>query len=396
MGQVSIEGNISHTTSRAYQAGWLIRRYAPYLVRLMALMYILSLLTPAPPRVIPEAPQTVQTAHPVVCAHTRLTDEVEDWKVQRTLQFVREMGATTIVELFPWAYIEGREDTFDWHHPDRIIEMAHNEGLQVIARLGIVPAWARPDPQEQPTTLNYLPPESYGAYGKFVATFAARYRGKVDRIIPWNEPNLTFEWGDRQVSPEEYVQFLKIVYQAAHAANPDVIILGGALAPTLEAEDSPVAMNDLDYLRRLYQAGGGAYMDALAIHTYGFTSPMDDPPAPDKLNFRRFELLVDVMKQFGVEKMPIYITESSWNDHPRWTNAVTPGQRVEYTLEAIRYVETQWPTVQNLCFWYFRAPTLTRSYPDYFAFVTPEFRLKPIYEAVQAYARGWSAEKTLR
>jgi hypothetical protein len=378
--------------SPAFVAGKLARRSLPLLMRLVVIGSLLPLLTPAPPRPETYPPQTVQTEHPLLCAHTRLTDEVEDWKIQRSLRLVREMGATTIVELFPWAYIEGQPGRYDWHHPDRIIRMARHEGLRVIARLGVVPDWARYAPDERdrpPRPLYTLPPARYADFAAFVGAFAARYRGVVDHLIPWNEPNLAFEWGGRRVSPQEYARFLALVDEAAHAANPEVIILGGALAPTLEPAESPVALNDLVFLRELYQAGGGASFDALAVHTYGFTFPADNPPAPGRLNFRRVELLIAIMREFGDADKPIYITESAWNDHPRWRHAVTPGQRVRYTLDALRLVEARWPQVRSLCFWYFRAPLPTRSYPDYYAFVTTEFRLKPIYAEVQTYARGW-------
>ena len=107
-----------------------LRRAAPLAIRLGILGYFLYGLAPAPPRLFPEPPQVVITQHPVVCVHTRLTDEVEDWKIQRTLQLVREMGASTIVDFFPWAYIEVGEGVYDWHHPDRIIDMAHQQGLR--------------------------------------------------------------------------------------------------------------------------------------------------------------------------------------------------------------------------------------------------------------------------
>ncbi len=376
----------------AYRAGrlarWLWNRRGLGLRSALFALILLN-LAPAPPRILPEPLQSVQTEHPILCMHTRLVDEVEDIKIWRTLRMVREMGAPTIVEFFPWAYVQPRQDVYDWHHPDRIIRMAHRQGLTVIARLGVVPAWARPDPRLQPTSLNYLPPERYADYAAFVAAFAARYRGIVTHIIPWNEPNLYFEWGFRRVSPEEYVTFLKLVSEAARAANPEVQILGAALAPTLEPEDGANGISDLIYLRRIYEAGGGAYFDALAIHTYGFTQPPDDPPAPDRLNFRRFELLLAIMRAFGDGDKPVYITETSWNDHPRWVNAVRPSQRIVYTLEALRYAETAWPSVRHLCFWFFRAPTLYRSYMDGYAFVTVEFRPRPIYQEVQRWARGW-------
>ncbi|MCC7205732.1 MAG: beta-galactosidase [Anaerolineae bacterium] len=342
-------------------------------------------LAPAAARV-PVEPPPVVTHHPILCMHTRLDGEVTDVNMYRTLRLVREMGATSIVQLFLWAYLEPAEDVYDWQHADRIIDMADRQGLTLIARLGFVPAWARPDPDEQPTTLNYLTPDRYPDYAEFVADFAARYRGRVDMIVPWNEPNLAFEWGFRQTTPAEYVDMLRQVYTAAHAANPDVIILGGALAPTIEPEGSPAATDDIVYLRRMYEAGAADVMDALAVHTYGFTLPPDDPPAPDRLNFRRFEMLLGVMRDVGDAERPVYITESSWNDHPRWVHAVRPGQRIEYTLDALRYAERAWPTVRNLCFWYFRSPVLHRTYQDYFAFVTFEFRPRPIYDEVRAWA----------
>ena len=359
------------------------------ILRTYVVLYFLLPLSPAPPRVVPEPRQTVETSHPILCVHTRLIDEVEDWKVQKTLQLVREMGASTIVEFFPWAYAETNRSTYNWDGFDRIISMAHQEGIQVIARLGLVPGWARPKPLVQESSLNYLTPDHYDDYANFVGAFAARYRGKADLIIAWNEPNLGFEWGSRDVTPAEYVQFLQKVYKAAHGANPDVVLLGGALAPTIEPPGSPNGMNDIEFLRRMYQAGGAPYFDALAVHTYGFTYPPDQAPGPELLNFRRFELLRDVMREFGDGDKPVYVTESSWNDDPRWVNAVRPDQRLRYTLDSLRMVEQDWPTVKKLCFWYFRAPTLTLRYPDYFAFVTPEFRIRPIYSAVQAWARGW-------
>jgi hypothetical protein len=375
----------------AYRAGralrWLAARWAWWLRAALA-VWLISALTPAQARLPVEAPQTVQTQHPILCVHTRLTDEVEDWKVYRSLALARELGATAVVDLFPWAYIQPAREVFDWAHPDRIIGMAQQHGLRVIARLGIVPAWARPDPRAQPTSLNYLPPERYADYAAFAAAFAARYRGVVWQIVPWNEPNLYFEWGFRRVGPAEYVEFLKQVYGAIKAANPEVEVLGGALAPTLAPPDHPDGLDDLLYLRGIYEAGGAPHFDALAVHTYGFTAPEDEPPAPDRLNFRRAELLMQIMAEHGDGAKPVYITESSWNDHPRWLNGVQPGQRVAWTLDGLARAERDWPQVRNLCWWFLRAPTLYRSYVDYFAFVTIEFRPRPIYDAVRAWARG--------
>ena len=94
----------------------------------------------------PLGPQrSVETVNPKMGVHTRLTDEVEPWKIKRTLEMVREMGAPWIVEYFPWAYLEPRPGVYNWNHTDLVIDHANRQGLTVIARLGYVPEWARPE-----------------------------------------------------------------------------------------------------------------------------------------------------------------------------------------------------------------------------------------------------------
>jgi len=237
----------------------------------------------------------VVTINPKIGVHTRLTDEVEEWKIKQTLVMVRQMGAPWIVEYFPWAYYEGRKDRFDWSHPDVVVNHAMAQGLTVIARLGFVPDWARP----KDTITSYLDREHYDDFGDFVYAFASHFRGRVQHIIIWNEPNLSAEWGYRPVDPEGYTELLKLAYTRAKEADPQVQVLAGALAPTLAPEGDPEGLNDLAYLQRMYDAGANDYFDILAIHAYGWTFPADDPPAADKVNFRRAELLRQVMVANG-------------------------------------------------------------------------------------------------
>src|SRR5512143_3755640 len=188
----------------------------------LLLIFILAVEQPAGPLVTLGPPHTVSTNNPKAGVHTRLTDEGAPWKIQRDLQLVREMGAPWIVEFFPWAYIEYGQNGFDWWHTDQVIDQARAQGLTVIARLGLVPAWARPDPREQETTFNYLDPEHYSDFGDFVYAFVDRYRDRVDHIIIWNEPNLSFQWGLRPVDAAAYVALLKVAYRRAKEANPKI------------------------------------------------------------------------------------------------------------------------------------------------------------------------------
>jgi len=366
----------------------LLRRIRPTHPALAALaLFLLWAVRPAPVRIALGPPQHVVTTNPIAGVHTRLTDEVEKWKIQRTLQMVRELGTPWIVEYFPWPYVEPEEGEFTWSHSDAVIEHAEHQGLTVIARLGWVPAWARPDPDEQETTLTYLDTGHYADFADFVAAFVARYRGRVNHVIVWNEPNLSFEWGYRPVDPAGYVELLRMVYPRAHAANPEVVVLAGALAPTLEPQGSAAGLSDLAYLEQMYQAGAAPYFDALAVHAYGLTFPPEAPPAPDTINFRRVELLRGVMVAHGDGSKPVYVTEAGWNDHPRWASSVRPAQRIQYTIGAYEWARQHWPWCACVAMWAFRYPTPTHSYQDYYAFVTPDFEPKVIYLEVQDYTR---------
>ena len=350
----------------------------------MGLLLLLAIGAPPRPLVAIGPMREVVTLNPKMGVHTRLTDEVEEWKIKRTLEMVRLMGASWIVEYFPWAYSEPRRGHFDWTHADLVVDHARAQGLKVIARLGFVPAWARP--KDSPSS--YLDEEHFPDFGDFVYAFVKHFEGRIGHIIIWNEPNLSLEWGYRPVDPEGYVRLLAVAYKRAKEADPSVVVLAGALASTLIPPGSEWGMDDLSYLRRMYEAGARSYFDALAVHAYGWRFPPDDPPAPDKVNFRRTELLRRIMVEFGDGDKPVFITEGGWNDHPRWTKAVRPAQRIQYTIRACEIALREWEWCQAVCFWAFRYPRPAHTFQDYFTFVAVDFTPKPIYLALRRYAVG--------
>jgi hypothetical protein len=353
----------------------------------LLLLWVWATRNPPSPLTVIDPLQQVVTHNPKIGVHTRLTDEAAEWKIQRTWRMAREMGASWAVEFFPWINIEPVKGQFFWDHSDAVIDHAASQSIRVIARLGLVPTWARPDPREQETTFNYIDAEHYDDFGDFVYAFVDRYRGRVNHIIIWNEPNLSFEWGLRPVSARQYIDLLRVAHARAKQADPNVVVLAGALAPTREPEGSPAGLSDLIYLRQMYDAGAAEYFDALAVHVYGLTTPMHEAPDPDRVNFRRVELLREIMVESGDEAKQVYITESGWNDSPRWGNAVSPAQRIEYTIDAYEWAVDQ-PWVEMLAMWAFRFPQSANTYQDNWTWVNEDFSPKPIYLEVQKYATG--------
>ncbi len=99
------------------------------------------------------------------------------------------------------------------------------------------------------------------------------------------------------------------------------------------------------------------------------------------------ELLRAIMLRNGDGAKQIYITEAGWNDSPRWNQAVTPAQRIEYTLQALDWVKDKdW--IEMPALWVFRYPQATRTFDDNWTFVTDDLRPKPIYEEVQWHLAG--------
>lgn len=365
------------------------RRTLSLCLRVVAVLLLITILSPSPrPIVTVGPPRRVITMNPKIGIHTRLTDEVEEWKIKRTLEMVREMGASWIVEYFPWAYYEPRPRAYDWRHADLVVKHAQSQGLTVVARLGLVPKWARP----KDTSDLYLDEPNYDDFANYVAAFVGHFKGQVDYVIIWNEPNLSLEWGMRPVDPAGYVKLLRAAYQRAKEVNPDIKILGGALAPTLAPAGNEWGMNDLTFLERMYQEGAAPYFDILAVHAYGWKFPYDDEPASDKINFRRVELLREVMIMAGDKDKPIMITEGGWNDHPRWTRAVRPAERIVNSLGAYQIALDDWRWCEAVALWAFRYPWPARTYQDYYTLVTTDFVPKAIYQEIQRYAKGEKPE----
>jgi hypothetical protein len=328
-------------------------------------------------------PQTVRSTNPLIGVHTRLAGVDDEAYVRRTLAQVREMGASWIVELFPWAYVQPRSRYgYDWDGADMIVAHARRQGLTVVARLDIVPAWARPSG----TTDRYLDPQFYEAYAHYVTAFAERYRGLgVRHLMIWNEPNLRFEWGERPPDPGAYAALLKVVYPMVKQAVPDALIIAGGLSPGGSIDGGLSRMDDLQYLASLYDAEAGPYFDMWAIHAYGGTVPPDAVPAAEQVNFRRIELVREVLARFGDATKPLIVTEGGYNDHPRWSAAVSPADRLRWTIATYEYAR-RYPNLAAVVLWQFSTPAATGSYPDAWNFIAADGTPRAIYWAVQEYA----------
>ncbi len=253
-------------------------------------------------------------------------------------------GGRFVVQLFDWATIEPTPGYHYWATSDAALRAAEFYGLGMVARLDHPPAWALDENSPAPWSLE--------AYAAFVRRVVERYGNRLDGIILWNEPNLRLEWNDEAPDPAAYVALLQAGATAARAVNPTVPLFLAGLAFT---EGGDGNLNDLDFLRGVYAAGGAPYFDGLALHPYGFGAPPEAAPASSTLNFRRLELHRQIILANGDADKPLWITEMGWRvrapDPADQWQVVTPMQQADFTSRAIKWVEEKYPWIERMAFW---------------------------------------------
>lgn len=332
--------------------------------------------------------------------NTFLEQEVETEKRARSLQLIGEAGFGFIRQEFPWEDIEihGKGDFVDrrnlssgvdaWEKYDNIVDLAQAQGIEIIARLSNPPAWTR---VLTDTIGTYAPPDDIGDFGDFVSAVAARYRGRITTYQVWNEPNGNEEWGKQDVDPEAYTQLLCHAYNRIKRANPDAVVLAGALTPTVAMDGRN--MNDLIFLQRMYDSGAAACFDIMSAQGYGLWSGATDRRLrPTVINYPHHLLLRDIMVRNGDAHKPIWISEMGWNDVPEDLPAlygrVTDAQQAKYAVEAYQRAQEEWPWVGVINYWYFkRAGESERDQSwYYFRLLEPDFTPQPAFSALAEFA----------
>lgn len=111
---------------------------------------------------------------------------------------------------------------------------------------------------------------NYDAYSQEFANFtAALASAGADAIEVWNEPNIDREWPTNQVSGAAYTDLLAKSFNAIKTANPNVLVISGAPAPTGffgVAGCGAGGCNDDVFLQQMADAGAANYMDCVGAH----------------------------------------------------------------------------------------------------------------------------------
>ena len=199
----------------------------------------------AAPTAAAQAPAPIR-AMPVPVGNIRveLGGQVTSVSSQRAINAMRQAGMS-------WMKIQikySRGSPPDIH--GQIME-AHRHGFKILI-----------------SALGY--PSELGQGGAGYVSDFAHWLGRVaawgaDAIEVWNEPNLDREWPQGQISGTAYADMLRQAYQHIKRANPNVMVISAAPAPTGAAIEGKV-VPDNTWLREVAAAGGADYMDCVGVH----------------------------------------------------------------------------------------------------------------------------------
>ncbi len=357
------------------------------------------------PDLAPDAPME----HAAVSAfgvNTFLQNEVLPEVRERSLQMISDAGIDFIRQEFPWEDIEihgkgdfvdrrndvdgdGEIDALDaWAKYDNIVDLAEENDVEIVARLGNPPAWTRALTNTVGTN---APPDNFEDFGDFVAAVADRYEGRIGYYQVWNEPNGNDEWGLQDVNPEAYSELLCVAYRRIKEEDADAVVLAGALTPTVALEGRN--LNDLIYLERMYDAGAGNCFDVMSAQGYGLWSgPTDRRLRPSVINYPHNLFIRDLMVQHGDAHKPIWIGEMGWNvappELPPIYGRVTEEQQARYAVQAFERARDEWPWIGVVNYWFFKRPDDSEKDQTwyYFRMLEPDFTALPVWNAVGQYA----------
>lgn len=250
--------------------------------------------TPLPPPVVSEEGETaVETSDEETVAEAEIEAVPEPVKIRpwpqtdfgygiqvhgnatvgdpaETMRVVDEqLGMDWVKMQIQWWLVKPDPEADQWFFYDGVIDEAANNNLNLLVSVVGAPEWTRA------AGGIHGPPDDYTLYADFLTELINRHPGEIDAIEVWNEQNLDREWvAPEGISPERYVEFLSVAYDAIKAADPSIIVVSGALSPTGPGDWVSFA-NDFEYMDRALAAGMLNYADCVGAHHNGYNVPPD-------------------------------------------------------------------------------------------------------------------------
>ncbi|MHB1035530.1 MAG: endo-1,4-beta-xylanase [Pirellulales bacterium] len=273
-------------------------------------------------------------------------------EMERAAAMARDAGVKWSREDFHWGQIEPEKGRFDWSFHDNLVACAKRNGITVYAIVAGWPSWSKAYTEE-----------GADQYAVFLQELIRHYKGEIRQWEIWNEPNIFFWQGPREL----YASLLIKSYAAAKQADPTAEILGLSTA-------------GIDYNFIQQMLAKKTPFDILTIHPY--RKVLDDQAFIDDL-----KRVSDLVKLPDGRRRPVWLTEMGWATHTPHNALGQDFQpntlRVQAEMIARSYLCSIVSGVEPRTFWYdFRNDGDDPVYFEHtMGIVYRDFSPKPAYQA---------------
>jgi hypothetical protein len=227
-----------------------------------------------------------------------------------------ELGAGWTRVTFRWNEVQP-DGPDQWNLPitDEQLNLELAQGRQVIGLITNCPGWATDTSRGVgvPVGLYLGHNDPNNLWAVFVRALVARYAGRIDHWIVWNEPDIweTYHqsWGG---TVEDFAQLMRVSYGAIKETNPNAVIHLAAVTHWWDANYG----REL-FLRRLLRtlaadrnaAAYNDYFDVMTLHIYFQPENVYDLTA----------FYYGLLREYGLSQ-PIWIVETNAapSDDPAW------------------------------------------------------------------------------
>lgn len=221
-----------------------------------------------------------------------------------------------------WSEVERVEGQHDWASVDRVVDFAAGRDLRIFGTIAYTPEWA------SGSTDPAAAPRDAAKYVAFVKEVARRYRGRIQALGIWNEPNLKQFWkGTRSAYLDE---ILKPGLCAIKEEAPEILRCGPDLSSSGDYRK--------DWLEPILRAVGSE-LDVITHHQY---DGKDTVPG----RVKELDSLRSYLERAGHGEKPFWLTEIGWQVGKKVT-ADAQAKNLRGVLEAM-LTRPWW----NKTFWY--------------------------------------------
>lgn len=226
------------------------------------------------------------------------------WPPTVGVQFAAWRSVSSSVK---WSDINLSPGVYDWSRLDTWLATTAQYGESSMYNLYFTPGWASSCPKcicsQYLPPGGCFPPNDLNSDGSgtdrhlkdFITALMQHVGpGKINYIEIWNEPNISTEY---QGTVQQLVRMTADVRSIVQIYDPDVLVVS--------PPETGDGLNNLqmNYLASYFAAGGGPYVDVIALH--GYVSNPEDI-------IQRIDNTLLVMSQYGQSGKAVFVTEGSW------------------------------------------------------------------------------------